>query len=312
MRPSILVLSGLYDFSCDLICSELTSHGINFVRINKEQVDQYKFAFDPIHQIISVNFDEICIEIDSSLNSVLFRQPVFLRNTPSLPLSSEEQLHRSQWSAFFRSLRVLDTAKWMNDPQITYLAESKPYQLFLANKFGLKIPKTVIGNDIDKIYESFDRELMIKSLDTILLKEKDDCLFTYSTIVNLSELNESNVRQIPFIAQELLNPKVDIRVTIIGEAIFSVKIMSQGEGINGDWRVVPKDKLEYIDIILPKTLEKNLLKMVKKLGLAFAAIDLVETAEGFYFIELNPTGEWGWLQSKKRNITRAIVEWLVK
>ena len=50
--------------------------------------------------------------------------------------------------------------------------------------------------------------------------------------------------------------------------------------------------------------------MKEALGLSFAAVDLVETPDGTYFIEVNPTGEWGWLCNSNRKIDLAIASWL--
>jgi hypothetical protein len=36
--------------------------------------------------------------------------------------------------------------------------------------------------------------------------------------------------------------------------------------------------------------------MVGRLGLRFAAIDLLETDDGYVFLELNPNGQWLWLE----------------
>lgn len=36
--------------------------------------------------------------------------------------------------------------------------------------------------------------------------------------------------------------------------------------------------------------------MVKELGLVFGAIDLVQIDDNHFFLEINPNGEWAWLQ----------------
>ena len=39
--------------------------------------------------------------------------------------------------------------------------------------------------------------------------------------------------------------------------------------------------------------------LVHELGLRFAAIDLLADVDGrHWFLELNPNGEWGWLQQQ--------------
>ena len=51
---------------------------------------------------------------------------------------------------------------------------------------------------------------------------------------------------------------------------------------------------------------------MKQLNLTFGGIDLALVGNKFYFIEVNPTGEWGWLTScVKLPIDKAIVNTLV-
>lgn len=312
MNPKILILSGVYDFSCDLVCLHLNDFGIPFVRLNREYLKDYKISLDPIKPILHVYGKDIDAEIGPELKSVWFRQPVFLRNTPPSPLSPEDQLERSQWTAFLRALSVFDSANWMNYPKATYLAESKPYQLLTAKRCGLKVPQTVVGNSLDTIKANFSGKIVIKSLDTVLIREGPDCLFTYTTINDLTELADQNLSSAPLLAQEVLTSKTDLRVTVVGERLFSIRILSENMGIEGDWRVLPKEKLEYEDIQLDSEIEKSILKLSEVLGLSFAAVDLVETPNGTYFVEVNPTGEWGWLCNSDRKIDLAIASWLSK
>ena len=52
--------------------------------------------------------------------------------------------------------------------------------------------------------------------------------------------------------------------------------------------------------------------IMKKLSLSFGGIDLALVGDTYYFIEVNPTGEWGWLTScANLPIDKAIVDTLV-
>jgi glutathione synthase/RimK-type ligase-like ATP-grasp enzyme len=167
-----------------------------------------------------------------------------------------------------------------------------------------------VTNDAAFVRTLFHGPLVVKSLDTVLLMEGDDCLFTYTTLGAPSLLSDANTAAAPLLAQSALEQKCDIRVTIIGDVIFATRILSRGSGIEGDWRVVPRDDLTYEDIILDRQTAAYCFDLVRYLGLSFAAIDLIETPEAIYFIEVNPTGEWGWLNGPSRRIDVAIANWL--
>ena len=310
MRPKVLMLSGAYDFSSDLVSLCLRDLAVPFVRVNREHLKEYRLALDPVGLTLTVRGLGIDVEIGPDLVSVWFRQPVFLRNTPPKPLSPTEQLERSQWSAFIRALSVFDKAFWMNFPQATYLAECKPYQLLTAHRCGFQVPRTIVANDADAIKARFGDSIVVKSLDTVLLREEGDCLFTYTTISEPAALTEHTVSTAPLLAQELLSDKTDVRVTVVGNKIFAVRILANGKGVDGDWRTIPKEDLTYEDFQLTHEIEASCKKLAVSLGLSFAAIDLVDTSEGTFFVEVNPTGEWGWISNPDRQIDATIASWL--
>lgn len=310
MRPYVLVLSGLYDFSTDLVVLSLQEAGVPYVRLNREQLADYRITLDPLVPELTIRSSVGTYHIGPDLRTIWFRQPVFLRNTPPVPLSPKEQLERSQWTAFLRGLCVFRHVAWMNFPAATYLAESKPYQLSIAATCGFWVPATLASNDASRIQKSFPGKLVIKSLDTVLLQDGEECLFTYTTLNSASKLNEDTIHDVPLIAQQALEEKIDLRVTVVDGKVFAVRILSNGLGIAGDWRVIPKEKLDFQSTILSDDMAERCQMLTQKLGLAFAAIDLIETPDGIFFIEVNPTGEWGWLSTKERPIDHSIASWL--
>lgn len=315
ITPQTLLLSGLYDFSTDLVADALRERETKFVRLNREQFSDCRITLDPAAAVLEVRLPSgLSATIsDSTLRSVLFRQPVFLRNTPSHPLSPAEQLERSQWSAFQRGLSVFDGSRWMNQPAKTYLAECKPYQLHVAAKVGFCVPRTCIGNDLDGIRNAgLGSPLVVKSLDTVLIQDGSDCLFTYSTASDIANWRQKDLSSAPALCQEFVQGKVDLRVTVIGDSIFAVRIEENGRGIVGDWRVRPRDQVRFVPIELTDDCAALCRKLTTMLGLPFAAIDLLETVgdHRLVFLEVNPTGEWGWLVRCGLPIDAAIADWL--
>ena len=70
------------------------------------------------------------------------------------------------------------------------------------------------------------------------------------------------------------------------------------------------EKIQYDDEDISESLHLMCLELLKELGLTFGAIDLVEAQGHMYFIEVNPTGEWGWLNRASRPIASTIAMWL--
>ena len=311
MIVDVLIISSIYDFSTDLVVQELERRKEKYVRLNREEFKNYRASINIKILLLEIVIDGHKYRVTSDTKSIYYRQPIFLRNTSGNPLSASEQLERSQWMGFLRSLSIFSEVRWMNPLHYTYLAETKAYQLSIARQIGFHIPSTIIGND-SRSFREFEGKVIIKSLDTVLLRDGNDCLFTYSTIKNAMELNDENIFELPLTVQEYVAGKIDIRVTAIGDKVTAVKITSGGKGIKEDWRTTNRDNIEYTTFKLPSLIEEYCLELMVKLGINFAAIDLLISDNDYYFIEVNPTGEWGWITNDERRFDVDIAEWLAK
>lgn len=306
-----LIISSTHDYSTDLVCCELNHRKKKYLRINRDRFQEYDIIYSLENNTIEIKMDgkQYLLKNDNILG-IYFRAPVFLRSHKKYLLN--EQLIRSQWSAFIRNLVVFDKAKWINNPVDTYKAENKMYQLKCANDIGLMTPKTYVGNIIpDNIVE--ENNYIVKSLDTALFYNENQELFTYSSIISGKELKLANIKDAPIILQECLENKLDLRVTVIGDKLFPVSITCSGSGIVGDWRKNKKDTLTYNCFDLPDEIRTKILMLMKKLNLSFGGVDLILKEDKYYFIEVNPTGEWGWLESANfMPISSEIVNALIK
>ena len=307
--PEVLILSSLYDLAADMVAARLEATDVSYVRLNREDLAKHRITVDPLGPTMQIS-GPVGRHAVENLKSVWYRAPIFHRNSPGIPLSVDEQLDRSQWMAFLRSLSIFDEALWMNHPSATYRAESKPYQLAAADQVGFRVPRTLITNDIENIDAVFPNDLAIKSLDTVLLDEGEQSLFTYTTILHRTNLTDASIATAPVIAQQVIRNKKDLRVTVVGDHVFAVRVLKNGKGIEGDWRVTPKNQLAYDSCRLAPDIEHKCRELVRNLGLSFAAIDLVENDKGVFFIEVNPTGEWSWLATDDRPIDVALATWL--
>jgi len=202
---------------------------------------------------------------------------------------------------------------WVNHPKASYLAESKPYQLRIAHKLGFQVPITLVTNDVEALSTStIGDPFILKSIDTILLRDGAEEIFAYSSVVTRGECFDSEFSSIPATCQQLLQPKVDVRVTVIGQTVYAVGVTDCGNGIDGDWRLLQKDRLRYQSTELSDEERQRCVELVRTLGLRFGAIDMARTTVGNYFIEINPTGEWGWLDRPFRPIAADIASLLAR
>ncbi len=291
---SILIISNKLDFTTDYVCIELHRRGVNYLRLNRDEFNKYKITFDVLRGLMEIEFFGQCYLIgEKTLKSIYYRAPIYLRDIYRPGISEQEQLFRTQWTAFIRNLALYETVIWVNNPVSTFKAENKLLQLRYANKIGMLCPETIVTNS-NTLNLIDQKEYIVKSLDTAVLRIDDNEAFIYSNRVKGYDIKSSNLSLAPLILQDYIQPKIDIRVTVIGNTVYPVRILKDGEGVEGDWRQ-HKDSIDFIPFKLPIPVEIQCIKLVNSLGLAFGGIDLIESEGKFYFIEVNPTGEWAWL-----------------
>lgn len=314
-KPEILIISNKHDYACDYVCVCLQENNQIYLRLNTDDLSNFHVQLDPVNEKLEVKiYDELFSIEKGSLKSILYRGPTYLRETSISELSPEEKLSKSQWAAFIRALMIFDQCLWVNHPGATYTAETKALQLKIAHQVGFCIPQTLITNSDfwdSNVTSNPKGEVVVKGIDTIYLQVGDKQAFGYTNIVQQSDLTYDKLSLAPVFLQQYLEKKVDLRVTVIGEKVFAVEILIDSKGIDGDWRLL-KDDVQYFPVNLPPEIENNCIKIVKKLGLKYGAIDLARVESTYYFIELNPTGEWAWLVDQANlRIDEAIANYLI-
>lgn len=305
------MLTSELDFATDRVCQELCALGTSFLRLNRETLNELSFTLLPKDHLLLCRKGDDEWRIGANLCSVWWRQGTFDRNHSQKTLSIDRQLEQSQWSAFMRSLMVFDQANWINHPSAVYKAEIKAVQLRKAAEVGFDVPETLMTNDrFAEVEAKIGREVALKSVDTVLLSEGDDQLFGYTTITDWKEIADDHFHLAPATIQAPLLEKIDLRVTVIDENLWCVAIKQGAGGIYGDWRLTQKSEIEIEDFELPFDVSARCIELVRNLGLKFGAIDLAICQGSYWFIEINPTGEWGWLDNDTRPLAPAIAELL--
>jgi glutathione synthase/RimK-type ligase-like ATP-grasp enzyme len=214
---------------------------------------------------------------------------------------------------------------WVNHPDKMTGADYKPHQLSLAAKLGLDIPRTLLTNSPEAVLEFRERcteDIVYKTLSYPMVGVGDDRermlpLFT-SRVTDEHMTKLDLVRATPCLFQEYVPKELELRLTVVGDTVFSAAVYSQENEISAtDWRrgLASADvALRYERHDLPIDVRNRCLGLVDALGLEYAALDLILTPDGRYvFLEVNPAGEWGWIQAETgMDLALAIAEHLAK
>ena len=247
------MLASRFDLSCDYVIRQLRRIGCKYLRINSEDLSGLTVSLDPLKSVLNVYAEDKIYQLDKKLRAIYFRRPVFLREYDTSFRDPIEQFQRHQWATFIRNFMVFDKSLWMNHPTATYYAEHKAIQLQTAKKVGFSIPETIFGNTIERnSFKKNKNNIVVKGVDTVLLRSGDTETFGYTKIFNSEKISAKDISSVPAIFQELLDPKTDIRVTVIKTKVFAAKILlNKKTNIRGDWRQF-KDRVLFERIALPQ------------------------------------------------------------
>lgn len=196
--------------------------------------------------------------------------------------------------------------KVLTKPYILRKTENKVFQLLYAEKNGLLIPKSFIGNSNEIAGEFLSKKAIIKPITTgkIVGQEKIEL---YQT--NYFTKFDEDISLTPIYLQEYENKNYEVRLTYINGTFFTVRIDSEDKL---DWR---KNYLglKYSIIECPQMIADICIKMMKDFELNYGAFDFIINENGeWVFLEVNPNGQWQWLEQELQiPISKKIVEYLV-
>jgi glutathione synthase/RimK-type ligase-like ATP-grasp enzyme len=280
------------------VVRELRGRGVPYVRVNTERLADWRLVARPEIAELRIEFEGQVHELDAA-QGIWYRRPETPQNGRISALTpSEAELVRAQWRAAIGGLRCLPATGWINPPFLNAAAESKMLQLRMARGLGFRVPATVVTNsreDARQFLRAHPQGVVIKALHAPLIENPELPQFIFTRRLDMELLDSADeTESAPFILQEEIRPKRDIRVTVVDDVAFGAVVAEQTESV--DWRVA-KPRPRFVPYDLPQEVSSRCTALVRALGLRFGALDLLIDSSGeWIFLEINPNGEWGWLQ----------------
>ena len=198
------------------------------------------------------------------------------------------------------------------------------YSIYLESferihRVGLQVPETLVTNSLEIVKKFFDRwqgEIVLKTFGGVSVKDSEDYLLSvYTNRVSYEHLDSfgSEIQYAPVFLQNYIPKDFELRITAVGNKFFACAIQSQDSPkTKDDWRHYDFENVKHSSYVLPNTIQTKLEALMKRLKLQFGAIDMIVTPDGEYvFLEVNPSGQWGWIERLTgMPISRAIAELL--
>ena len=312
---TLLVLASRLDAHADAIVSHCHNRHVPIIRIDTEDfwpdVSTVNWGITNNGTTAILEWNGRRIDADS-VRSIYCRDFVFAKCNRSADITTQ-LVYAEARAALYGFFRCLENHYWMNPPWYDEMADNKPYQMECARNIGLDVPKTLVTNDSAaflSFYEECKQDVIIKQLSEICLIDDSELenqesgvdadATAYGFYTNrvlpehLDKVDETLTT--PCLFQEHITKKADIRVTIVGNKVFSALIDSQGHQESRiDFRLKPDLPIHHFE--LPGSISQKLLKLIHGWNLEFAACDFVLKSEDeLVFIEANVEGNWLWIE----------------
>lgn len=306
----ILLVTNKNDLTADFLVLEFHKRNKNFVRFNTEDYPEkvkvsWKFTGGKLEGFFSFPGRKILFE---EIKSIWYRRPVKPKPPKEIELVEDREFIIVESDEVLQGIwRCLDVF-WVSNPDALKKAEYKLFQLKKANELGFRIPPTIVSNlpkDILAFYEEQNREIIYKPMKYSRVFHQDSIGLIYTNkIRNIDITKIENVKYSPALFQKYIPKDIEIRVTVIGNKVFAAEIHSQEYLLSThDWRKGNELNLMHRLHYLPKEINDLCVKLVQSLSLNFGAIDLILQPNGEYvFLEINPNGQWAWLQQENPDI----------
>ncbi len=235
------------------------------------------------------------------IKSVWYRRPDRCLVDAALT-DTERRIAEEESEETLRGLYRGVDALWVNRLDRNRYAGSKVVQLRKARELGLRVPETLITNDPQRLVEFYHErggDIVVKMQKTAFWAPESG-LGLYTSKVDLEKLDQAALlRGCPCVFQENIKKAIELRVTVIGRRVFTAALRSQEVAaahvdVRRATMTVPHEASS-----LPPEIEKKVLRLMGALGLQYGAIDMIVTPEGEHvFLELNPNGQFGWIEER--------------
>lgn len=256
-------------------------------------------TIQPTRTGVYLRSNEASLRTLDESTSVWLRRPSFGKIPEDFAEDDRKMIEREcrdMRASFFDLL--CPSALWVNPFRRLFEDHWKPTQLVEAQRCGLKIPTTLVSNDPAEIGR------FVKAAGGPVVYKTFNSLVSTSLLTEELLADPEVLRWTPGIYQRYIEKDHELRVTVIGRRVFTVRINSQ-QTLRGkiDWRDAQWQRrgstgdLSIEPGALPKNVERACLRLVRTLGLAFGAIDLIVTPQKEHvFLEINPSGQFLWVE----------------
>lgn len=286
-----LIYDNSFDGTTDLLVSKLGAEAV------------FRFNFDLWRDYsVSIGVDDFEIVNPAGrmlraehVAKVYWRKPCRTRELfPDKDYGREDlYVEEELWYA----MRELVNLLWMEgrlvlvEPQAEQRVGKIVQMRLAADHFEVSPWQVVRGRPKDL---SVERDCVVKSLTLERVREAS---VLYATRIDTRMLDP----EVPWFVQDYVSAEADVTVVHVRGDLFAFELPRAGFVDRvADWRQLALDPATqaWKPHALPQSISQSIRTLMERLSLDYGRLDFLLRGGEYVFLEVNPNGEWGWLDSE--------------
>jgi ATP-grasp ribosomal peptide maturase len=304
MTAPVLIIAAFDDWPTDRVVVELERRGIEVFRMDTADFPRRLTLAGRIDQRQAwtgvLTTGHRTVEL-SRVGAVYYRAPGAFQ-FPEGMSGPEERFAAAQARAGLGGVVSALDCRWVNHPTAMARAEYKPVQLAAARACGLYIPPTLITNRPDEV-RAFAAEtgwsLVCKPVASPVLIENNQLQSVYTQRLRPEDLDDlQGIDTTAHLFQAWVVKDHEVRLTVVGERMFAAAIHAGSDAAHEDWRS-DYGSLTYATAEVPGPVAAGMRRLMERLQLRYGAAEFIVGPDGQWtFLEVNPCGQWDWIQGE--------------
>ncbi|MFF8828373.1 ATP-grasp ribosomal peptide maturase [Streptomyces sp. NPDC015131] len=303
---TVLILTSAQDVTADMVVAELHERGVPLVRLDPADLPggadlSAEYVSGDFHCYLS---SEGRMAGSGALRSVWVRRP----GEPAAHAPEASAWLTAETAQALYGVLYATTARWMNHPREAARARLKPWQLRVAHHSGFAVPPTLVTT-FPRVAEEFAARhgpVVVKSLSG---PPRTDPPVALPTTLVEPGTDFSGVAAGPTLLQRLVAKRADVRLTCVGGRMFAARKAAAEDQVDGRFGETGH---RWEPVAVPDRVARPVREYMDLAGLAYAAFDFAEDAEGvWWFLECNQGGQFGFVELETGlPIAASVAEWL--
>lgn len=294
----ILFLSSTLSGTTDAIVHILNERDVPVFRLNMDVFNQYEFLWTPKGFEVRDKVGRYCTSDD--LEAMLFYKDLLAIGIPT-PFDAE--IPEGKW-----------VKSWLNQLHSCFADYARrrhlarlwtPYEPLFPKTFQMEIARKYFAVPDFAFHWGFTptpKDVIAKSLTSRFF---EDMNCPYAKKVDRGRLDP----RFPWFTQDIATGDRDVTVLYINGKIHGFQFASKHENTLTDWRVTQgTEKNQWRPWDGGEDFNSSVDRFMREIGLKFGRLDFIIGGETPEFLEVNPCGQFGWLDDTALTLHNEVVD----